>query len=81
VDNKETLVQFPTGKKDICLPHIQHAASYSMDRGELQWGQSGLCMKLTTDLHLVSILIMSGAVSVLLYMPLWREQGKLITNY
>jgi len=34
-------------------------------------------MKLTTVLHLVSVLIMSGAISPLLYMPLWLEQGKL----
>ena len=34
-------------------------------------------MKQTTALHLVSALIMSGAISPLLYTPLWREQGKL----
>jgi len=48
-----------------------------MDRGVLPWGWSGLCMKLTTDLHLVSALITSGVLSPLLFTPLWLEQGKL----
>ena len=29
--NEETLVQFPTGTKDIYLPHLHHPTSYSMD--------------------------------------------------
>jgi hypothetical protein len=33
-------------------------------------------MKLTTDLSLVSA-VMNGAISPLLYTPLWREQGTL----
>ena len=35
----------------------------------------------TTHLHLVLMLRMSGAIPLLLYMPLWCEQGKLLLDF
>jgi hypothetical protein len=48
-----------------------HTASYFMGTGDFCRGLSGRGVKLTTRLHLVSRLRMSGAISLILFMA-WK---------
>jgi hypothetical protein len=56
--------------------HNVHITSYSMGTGVLARGQSGRSVKLTTHLHLVPILRISGAILLLPYMSSWHGHRK-----
>ena len=54
-----------------------HTTSCSVGTGFLSQGQSGRGVKLTTHVHLVAKLRMSGGVPLVPYTPSWRGQGQI----
>jgi len=76
-------VRIPLEATNISLLHnVQtgsgaHPTSYSMGTGFISWEQTGGSVKLTTDLHLVPRLRMSGGIFQRPHMPPWSRHRKL----